>query len=140
MRDRAFWRFYGRVLLRVPAVFLNAAAVVGALVLLAAAAALFFVGKSLANDILGLHGFSPTVAIVPCGLIAAYGLAKANYEEAQRLARPTNRTAEPVTPTSVIAQAGTTVFVLPGSNVVQLPEPPGPQRPPGTETGPGDAQ
>jgi hypothetical protein len=140
LRERAFWRFYGRVLLRVPGVFLNTAAVVGALILLAAAAALLLAGKALANDILGLHGFSPTWAIVPCGLLLLYGLANANYQEAKLLERPTNRTAQPAMPTQVIAQPGSTVYVLPGSNVVRLPEGPEPLQSQGTQTEPESGQ
>ena len=84
-------RFYLRVLLRVPGVFYNAAAAVGALVFLVAAVVLGF-NKTLASDIASWHGFSPIWAVAPCSLVVAYGLAKANYEEARRFAPPTNRT------------------------------------------------
>lgn len=130
MRDLGFWRFYGRVLLRVPSVFVNAAALVGALILLAAAIALFLKGKALANDVLGLHGFSPAWAIVPCGLILVYGLAKANYEEAQLIPTPTNRTNPAPSPVTI---QNVNIY-LGGPNSARPPAVPPESQPPGTRT------
>jgi hypothetical protein len=123
--------FYFRVLRRVPCLIYDAATTAGALALLVATGALAF-NKTLASDIAGWHGFSPAWAIAPCGLIVVCGLAKANYEEARLYARPTNRTSEPGGLAPIIAQPGSTIYVLP--NVVRLPEPP--PAPPGTQTEP----
>jgi hypothetical protein len=137
MRNRDFWRFYGRVLLRVPGVFTNAAGIFGSLIFIAAAVALFVKGKALANDILGLHGFSPWWGIVPIVLIATHGLASAIYaeaQEAQAAATATNRVIEPPSPTQLIFEAGSKPTVIVGGPNAVLPGSPGPPPPPGTGT------
>lgn len=103
----AMRRFYWRVLRRIPGVIITASGVVAALVfVIALAAVLVFSDKNTAQNVLGFHGYSPAWAAVPCGLIVAFLVAKANYNEALLTGVPTNRITTPATNTQVIAQAG----------------------------------
>jgi len=138
-----FVRFYGRVLRRWPGVFMDAAGKVGALALLVALVILWIASdKSLASKVVSFQGFASIWAIIPSALILGFGLAKANYDEAKLFRQPrgaTNQVTPPTDPTPVIAGAGSTVYALPGSNVVQLQEPPGTESPE-AGTGPASGQ
>ena len=131
--------FNVRVVWRFPGALLNAAGVVSSVVLIAAGVILLALSnKKLANDVLSFQGIPRTWGIVVCSLIVAYGLARANYQEALGLGA-TNRM-DP-TRASVVIQHVDQLH-LDGSNLALTPEALQALqalRPPetGTEPGPG---
>lgn len=131
-----FWRFYLRLARDLPGVLWDAGNRLASILLMLAGVVVLF-NHSLADKLIGWHGFSRVWAIAPLAALVLYGLAKANYDLAMRQSRTNAITPVPGAPTALRVGTVGTMNVY-NVNVVQPPPTPGPpelpEPPPATQT------